>query len=179
MTKFIVELDVWEEGITEEGNDDIAYTYLRNLLAEPIKEGDCRIIRVNNELDSLLSHKVDSEGRMPDFRKGDEIYIPCIKLKGVVIEQRLGYDSWESFWGNVIAEMEDGKRCESNSWQCIHKYIHNRLNDMARIPNTEYMKWLIKDSATAGEAMAAIMKDYRGSINPALVHPLIQEHFNG
>ena len=60
----------------------------------------------------------DSKGNSPTFPPGTKIiYLPD-KTKGTVVQQLLHYDRGESFFGNVLLQMDDGRKIEANAWQC-------------------------------------------------------------
>ena len=58
----------------------------------------------------------DSKGNGPTFPPGTKIiYLPD-KTKGIVVEQLLHYDGDEVFFGNVLLQMDDGRKIEANAW---------------------------------------------------------------
>ena len=63
--------------------------------------------------------EIDSDGKGPQFRRGDQVeIIPMKNAKATVLFQKLSYDYPEAFWGNVIVERNDTKeRVETNNWQ--------------------------------------------------------------
>jgi len=60
---------------------------------------------------------IDSDGLGPKFHKGDRVYVHPIKMEATVIEQMLGTDGGETYWGNVRLKHDDGLTGISNSWQ--------------------------------------------------------------
>ena len=60
---------------------------------------------------------IDSDGRGPEYKKGDRVYVKPLKMEATVVKQILSYDYPESFWGNVELEYDDGVTGISNSWQ--------------------------------------------------------------
>lgn len=54
---------------------------------------------------------------LPQFIRGDRVFVPCVGLNATVIKQTLSYDGPESFWGNVELLYDDGIKGVSNSWQ--------------------------------------------------------------
>lgn len=59
----------------------------------------------------------------------------------------------------------------------IEKYIINPKNALDRKPNPEYMERLIRNCTTKGDAMLHIMRDYRGTINPAIANKIVDAKF--
>lgn len=59
----------------------------------------------------------DSEGKAPDKPKGTRVTFLPEKKNGTVLHQKLQYDGWDSFFGNLIVRMDDGELIEGNSWQ--------------------------------------------------------------
>lgn len=60
---------------------------------------------------------IDSDGRGPEFRAGDRVYVQPMRQEATVIRQILQYDHPESFWGNVELQYDDGICGTSHSWQ--------------------------------------------------------------
>lgn len=60
----------------------------------------------------------DSEGNPPTMPAGTKVYVGPAKQNGTVLLQKLHYDIWESFFGNVIVELENGERVETHCWLC-------------------------------------------------------------
>ena len=61
--------------------------------------------------------QIDSNGRGPEYHKGDRVLVKPNKLQATVIRQILTYDYPESFWGNVELLYDDGVTGVSNNWQ--------------------------------------------------------------
>ena len=61
--------------------------------------------------------KLDDEGNPAPFKKGDRVIFLPHKKEATVIRQILHYDMWESFWGNLIIQCDDGQMIECNCWQ--------------------------------------------------------------
>lgn len=68
------------------------------------------------EFESCLC-EIDSEGRGPEYYKGQRVYVAPLNQEATVIKQILHYDGPESFWGNVQLQYDDGVKGISNSWQ--------------------------------------------------------------
>ena len=64
-----------------------------------------------------MGSKLDSNGKPPEFRKGDRVYVLPLKMEATVVRQILHYDMNESFWGNLELEYDDGVKGTSNCWQ--------------------------------------------------------------
>ena len=62
-------------------------------------------------------YKEDSDGKGPEFKKGDRVWVAPLKMEATVIEQILHWDYPESFYGNVKLKYDDGAEGTSNSWQ--------------------------------------------------------------
>ena len=60
----------------------------------------------------------DSNGKGPEYKQGDRVYVNPLKMQATVIRQILHYDYPESFWGNLELLYDDGVTGTSNSWQC-------------------------------------------------------------
>jgi len=64
---------------------------------------------------------VDSDGRCPNMPQGTRVvFMPDrddTKM-GTIERQLLHYDGGETFWGNVLVRMDDGRYIEANCWQC-------------------------------------------------------------
>ena len=60
----------------------------------------------------------DSNGKGPEYKQGDRVYVNPLKMQATVIRQILHYDYPESFWGNLELLYDDGVKGTSNSWQC-------------------------------------------------------------
>lgn len=67
---------------------------------------------------------IDSDGHGPEYHKGDRVYVLPLKTEATIIKQIKHYDGWESFWGNVELEFDDGSKGLANCWQC------KRVNDI-------------------------------------------------
>ena len=66
-----------------------------------------------------MTAQVDSNGHGPSWRQGERAWVAPFQVEATVIEQRLSYDSGESFWGNVELIYDDGIKGVSNSWQLV------------------------------------------------------------
>jgi hypothetical protein len=66
-----------------------------------------------------MNEQVDSNGHGPSWRPGERAWVGPLRLEATVIQQRLSYDSGESFWGNVELEYDDGSRGVTHSWQLV------------------------------------------------------------
>jgi hypothetical protein len=64
-----------------------------------------------------MREKLDSDGRPASFHKGDRVFVIPVKMEATVIRQILHYDMYESFWGNLELEYDDGKKGTCNCWQ--------------------------------------------------------------
>jgi hypothetical protein len=62
--------------------------------------------------------EIDSDGRGPEYHAGDRVYLIPTKTEATIIKQIKHFDGWETFWGNVILECDDGSKIEANCWQC-------------------------------------------------------------
>lgn len=62
-------------------------------------------------------YKLDSNGKGPDFKKGERVLVLPLKREATVIEQILHWDYPESFYGNVKLMFDDGVEGLSNCWQ--------------------------------------------------------------
>lgn len=63
----------------------------------------------------------DCEGNPPNMPPGTRIvFLPDhdAAKEGAVLYQRLHHDGYETFFGNVILKMDDGRCVEANCWQC-------------------------------------------------------------
>lgn len=65
-----------------------------------------------------VSMDKDSNGKGPEYKQGDRVYVNPLKMQATVIRQILHYDYPESFWGNLELLYDDGVKGTSNSWQC-------------------------------------------------------------
>ena len=61
--------------------------------------------------------EIDSNGRGPEYRKGDRVLVKPNNLQATVIRQLLTFDYPESLWGNVELLYDDGVTGVSNNWQ--------------------------------------------------------------
>jgi hypothetical protein len=66
-----------------------------------------------------MSNLVDTNGNGPMWKPGDRVWVAPLKLEATVIQQILGGDDEESFWGNVELQYDDGSKGISNSWQIM------------------------------------------------------------
>jgi len=68
------------------------------------------------EFDACLC-RIDSDGLGPKFHSNDRVWVKPLKLQATVLEQYLGTDGGETYWGNVKLLYDDGLVGVSNSWQ--------------------------------------------------------------
>lgn len=61
---------------------------------------------------------VDSNGKKPEYKEGDRVYVHPAKMQATVIKQILHHDGSETFWGNLELLYDDGIKGTSHSWQC-------------------------------------------------------------
>lgn len=77
---------------------------------------------------TVQQYHVDSEGRLPDMPAGTRVAVgPLGGKEGTVRIQKLHYDCGESFFGNVVVDMDDGASVEAHCWQCMK--VANSQND--------------------------------------------------
>lgn len=62
--------------------------------------------------------EIDSDGRGPEYHKGDRVYVHPIRMQATVIRQVLQHDYPESFWGNLELRYDDDIIGTSHCWQC-------------------------------------------------------------
>jgi hypothetical protein len=77
----------------------------------------------------FTQYELDSEGEPPNMPPGTRITFCPDKdesKEGVVLVQILHHDCGETFFGNVIIKMDDGRHIEANCWQC--KEVTNGLD---------------------------------------------------
>ena len=65
-----------------------------------------------------MEHIVDSQGKSPEYKEGDRVWVGPMKMEATVIRQVLHWDYPDSFWGNLELLYDDGVKGTSNSWQC-------------------------------------------------------------
>ncbi len=68
------------------------------------------------EFDNCLC-EIDSDGRGPEYHKGDRVYVHPSRMEATIIKQQLMFDYPESFWGNVELQYDDGIKGIAHSWQ--------------------------------------------------------------
>ena len=61
--------------------------------------------------------ELDSNGKPPEFIKGDRVSVLFNKQEATVIRQILHYDMNESFWGNLELLDDTGVKRITNCWQ--------------------------------------------------------------